>query len=200
MADFEHNIVKDVHFAVDIETLGTRRGSVITSIGVVPFNISTHSLADSVDFYKVNIDVEDSKGFGLTVDVDTCLWWLAQSPEAIASWQEHAMPLKDALAGLSRYIERQSDGVPYLWGNGNTFDNMMLRDAYAAAGMEYPVHWRNDLDLRTLRTAVHSLGVHVMTVDRRGVAHNSLDDAAHQAQEICNLFAALDRACGPGRG
>jgi len=72
-----------------------------------------------------------------------------------------------------------------LWGNGSTFDNVILSNAYRAIGVKQPWDFWNDRCYRTLK----SLYPHVK-LERSGVAHNALDDAKSQAMHAVRIINA----------
>ena len=84
---------------IDIETLGTRPGSIILSIGACAFDPADISSVGSdarYEFYE-NIDPEDCKSLGLTSDPSTVAWWAKQGPEAVAMLQTDRQQLIDVL-------------------------------------------------------------------------------------------------------
>jgi exodeoxyribonuclease VIII len=75
-----------------------------------------------------------------------------------------------------------------VWGNGADFDLPILSAAYVAAGFGGPP-WKpyNGRCYRTLK----NLRPDVPRPERRGTAHNALDDAVFQAEHAIALLAAL---------
>ena len=65
---------------LDIETGGTRPGSVIYSIGAVVFD-TFYDESNWPTFYSP-INRQSCLGYGMTEDPDTILWWDEQSEEA----------------------------------------------------------------------------------------------------------------------
>lgn len=170
------------HFMVDIETLGTTPGSAITSIGLVQFDPRTRLFGTS--FYR-EIKPEGD------MDPGAIAFWLKQGDEArtqmIRSIEE-GVSLKRALHEMhDRIIKYAGEiGNVRLWGNGATFDNVLLDAAYARTGHQVP--WRYS-GHRCFRTLVSLVG-EKLPVEREGVHHNALDDAMYQVKV---LFAAMDR-------
>lgn len=167
---------------IDIETLGTKPGSVIASIGAVAFDATTGEMGDT--FY-IKIDVADAESEGLSIDANTVAWWMQQSDEARASTftGEDIVGLAMALEELLEYVKRQN--ADRVWGNGPSFDLVQLEAAYSALGGNAPWSFRAHRDLRTLRDLT---GVDIPNI---GTAHNALDDAIAQAHAVIEAYKVL---------
>ena len=171
------------HVVVDIETLGTQPGCVVTSIGAYGFNGSDINAAP-LRFLR-NIDADDGVLHGLVMDPSTVYWWMEQDPKARAAFQENAGTMKDVLWSFYQFYERNmnyaSDGVVYTWCHAN-FDVPVLDFAFGAAGLPSP--WSNGgfrfvRDMRTIIDAARS--------DKNrnaGVPHRALDDAETEARDL----------------
>lgn len=167
---------------LDLETWGTKPGSVITSIGAVVFNDEAVT-----DHFYARIDPKSAIGVGLTVDADTILWWMKQSGAAREEFSKTAYHIETALADFARWCLAGREGEPVLWGNGATFDNALLRAAYEAAGIVAP--WGAFSD-RCYRTAAKSYRPDIKMV-RSGTHHNALDDARSQAEHLIRIHKAM---------
>lgn len=176
---------------IDLETLGQRPGSVILSIGAVPFSPATGFCEPG--FYST-ISVRSSLAAGATIDADTLDWWRKQSPEAKQVVRD---ALSDAAPDLRQVLTFLREGlrcickpdVLRVWGNGASFDNVLLTAAYRQIGQDAPWRFWNDRCFRTLKSTFPG-----HEPARAGVHHNALDDAAHQAKwanAIAKARAAL---------
>jgi exodeoxyribonuclease VIII len=179
--------MKDV--MLDLETLGNRSNAAIISIGAVFFDISTGDIGDK--FYT-SISLESSLRYG-DVDGSTLAWWMKQSSEAQSVFNDaKSVPLLDALAHFSSFIGSKKNSV-YVWGNGATFDNVILSNAYVRASMPRPWHYSKDCDVRTLA----KLGRDIIGTDFKektsnvGTAHNALDDAIFQVKWCSQIYKSL---------
>lgn len=74
------------HTMADIETLGTRVGSVVLSVAFVRF--------EDMASCSVNLSVPDQQSLGCEVDPSTVEWWRAQPPEAWAAASSNPQPLR----------------------------------------------------------------------------------------------------------
>lgn len=170
---------------IDLETLGTRAGCVILSIGAAWFDEKQILLK-----HHVVVSTQSCLDAGLTIDGQTEIWWASQSEEAketlYAARRDDATPL-----GLALYKLRDrvfSENV-FIWGNGADFDLPILSAAFVAAGFGGPP-WKpyNGRCYRTLK----NLRPDVAPPEREGTHHNALDDAVFQARHAIALLAALE--------
>jgi hypothetical protein len=106
--------MKDI--MLDLETLGTKPGGIILSIGAAQFDL------------KENIQISDSVEKGFTITGETIEWWFKQDDNARLSLFEDPRPtkIKFALEEFARWLPSNAK----VWGNGVGFDNMILRKAY----------------------------------------------------------------------
>jgi 3'-5' exoribonuclease-like protein len=177
-------------FMLDLETLGTRPGCVVMSIGLVPFGPGRVGPV----FYE-EVHLESCKRHGLHVDADTEAWWGRQAPAARVLLDrvrsEEALPLGDALAALTAAVMRsRGSGRPSVWANGASFDIPIIEEAYRVAGMAAPWGYGGHRCYRTLRAMVPA----VEADDFAGVAHNAGDDALHQARHAAAILLAREMA------
>ncbi len=181
------------HIMLDIETLGNGNNAAIIAIGAVFFEPYHNALG--AEFY-VSIKPASAAYYG-SIDAATMQWWMKQSSEARALFNDpNAVGLKDALLAFSQWL---SDTTEYkqrqVWGNGCSFDNVILANAYKAAKMRQPWPYSGDRDVRTLVELGKSLGgvnpKKSMVFD--GIAHNALDDAKHQAKYISAIYHAFKK-------
>jgi exodeoxyribonuclease VIII len=174
------------HLMIDIETLGQGPAAVIASIGAVAF---THQVHTTVMDRRVNITQP-----GRDIDTDTVLWWLKQCEEARAELtsEEGRVSLWDALLELNNLITKlQTDGEVYVWANSPAFDLVILRHAFEQASIPCPWDWRNERDVRTVRSLVPD-AVCVWPEDRRN-AHTAVADCEFQVLhvQICWNFLGV---------
>jgi len=180
---------------VDLETLGTRPGSVILSIGACFFDPLFNEPGPT--FYQV-IDVASSCVAGLRGDNETIKWWLKQGDDAQEAYHQaffgEGEPLVKTLEAFAAWLTSMSsmhDGTKRVkvWGNGAAFDNALLAAAYHAAGLTPPWKFWNDRCFRTLKSLGADLGVKEPPFT--GTKHHALDDAVHQANWACLVLRAM---------
>lgn len=182
---------------IDLETMGTNTCAPIVSIGAVFFSPESEELGPT--FY-VPVNLRSSMLNGGIADGDTILWWLKQSKEARAAiCTNDALDIKDALFELSHFITCHVCNLKKLkvWGNGATFDNVILRGAYERVGLACPWEYFNDQDVRTIVNLGQFIGFNPkkdMPFD--GERHNALADAIHQAKYVSAIFSRLVKGQG----
>jgi DNA polymerase III epsilon subunit-like protein len=171
---------------IDLETLGTKPGSVILSIGAVEFDENNLG-----NVFHMGIDIKDSVRKGLTVDADTATWWMAQTKEAqqaVLNITANATTLAHVLTKFAEMFDPWKDRR--LWCNGAAFDIPILTAAYARADIPRPWNYSNEMDMRTIRGLV-GRDVWKTLGEKPTVAHDGLADAIAQArslQAVCRHF------------
>jgi hypothetical protein len=167
---------------IDLETLGTKRGCQVLSIGSVFFGPS--GLGPRL--YQI-LDLNDQADLGLVTDPDTVAWWGRQSAEARRVFTDPKTPLQIALTEFSQFCAMQTSSAKLrVWGNGSDFDNPILEDVFTAADCKVPWRFYNNRCYRTLKGFAPKL-----KLDRAGTHHNALDDAVTQAEHAVKLLDEL---------
>ncbi|HHN9799627.1 TPA: 3'-5' exoribonuclease domain-containing protein [Escherichia coli] len=175
------------HLSVDIETMGTNPDAPINSIGGKFFDPETGEMGP--EFSKTI----DAKTGGGTVDISSIEWWLVQSSEARSAILVNQIPLDDALLQFREFISEHSDEkFVQVWGNGATFDNVILRRSYERQGIPCPWRYYNDRDVRTIVELGKAIDFDARTaIPFEGVRHNALDDARYQAKYVSAIWQKL---------
>ncbi|MBJ8393109.1 3'-5' exoribonuclease [Citrobacter cronae] len=181
------------HLMVDMETMGNSPDAPIVSIGAVFFEPSTGNTG--AEFYQV-VSLESSMSFGMKPDASTIQWWLKQSSEArSAILVDEAMGLLETLELLADFIaENAANGshTVQLWGNGCSFDNVILRRAYALTDTPFTVPFWNDRDVMTMVELGKSVGINPrFDIPFEGDMHNALSDARHQVKYVSAIWQRL---------
>lgn len=173
-------------FMIDLETLGTRPGDAIISVGGVLFDRETKSIGPG---FRANIDIKQVLAAGFGVTGGTLKFWFEQSDEARKQALESPMPMTGVLMGLAEFLTGGEGGVNEevrVWGNGAPFDNVLLREMYQRLGLQEPwSHW-NDRCFRTLRA--ENDPKKRLQPDFEGEKHNAYADALHQAKWAINMY------------
>lgn len=123
-----------MHVMIDIESLGTKPGAVVASIGAVVFQPTYREpIGRSC---SSTIDIADAQKHGLTIDADTVEWWMRQSDAARASTFKGEWHLDEALAHLSAFVDEarvfSTEGSLRIWAHSPSFDLALLEAAYSA--------------------------------------------------------------------
>lgn len=166
--------MKDV--MCDLETMGTGPRAAIVAIGCVLFDRS----GIGEEFYT-NVNAQSAVSAGMELNANTVMWWMQQSQAARDALVPNQCNLPVALMNLKAWMPSNAR----LWGNGATFDNVILRSAYDLCGIQCPWHYRDDRCFRTLK----AMNAEVHPDVREGlVAHNALDDAKWQALHAVKIL------------
>lgn len=171
------------HIMIDLETWGTGPKAIPVSIGACRFNPMG---GDIEDCFHVAIDPASAKAAGLEISSDTLLWWLSKDRDAAReAWLAHKrVDLYSALTGFEDWLA--SDEYNLVWGNGATFDNVILRSAFEAIQIPCPWKFWQDACYRTLKGLAPAI-----KIEHAGTHHDALDDAVDQAKHMQAVVAHL---------
>jgi exodeoxyribonuclease VIII len=165
-----------MHIMIDLETMGNRPNAPIIAIGAVAFD------ANGIDreFYEV-VDLDSAVRSGAVIDPSTVMWWLQQSDEARTSlFVMDGVTLSKALDKFSLWAT-VSD-ITGVWGNGATFDNVILAESYRRLDKVAPWPFWKDKCYRTVKGMYPDV-----RMERSGTHHNALDDAKSQALHLVRI-------------
>ena len=167
-----------MHVMIDIETMGTRPNAPIISIGAVAFD------ADGItsEFYA-NVSLGSAVRSGAAIDPNTVMWWMRQNKSAQDAFndaQAQTVRLGDALVNMDLWIDWST--VKGVWGNGATFDNVIMRESYTRLEITCPWPFWNDKCYRTVKSAYPDIAL-----VRAGEHHHALDDAKSQALHLIEI-------------
>ncbi|MBB7006340.1 3'-5' exoribonuclease, partial [Escherichia coli] len=174
------------HLSVDLETMGKNPDAPIISIGAIFFDPQTGDMGPE---FSKTIDIDT----GGVIDRDTIKWWLKQSREAQSAILTDEIPLDDALLQLREFIDENSGGFfVQVWGNGASFDNVILRRSYVRQEIPCPWRYHNDRDVRTIVELGKAIDFDARTaIPFEGERHNALDDARYQAKYVSAIWQKL---------
>lgn len=169
---------------IDIETLGLKPYSVITSIGAVAFNIETGEI---VDEFLENICVKSSTSKGLSVDADTILWWMKMPNK---DWMENPSSIEDVFLRFKEFMEKNCDKDSRVWANSPAFDLNRLEEALELTFQEIPTLWdfRNEMCVRTL----NNMFPEVRKALTQTTTHNALEDCKEQIKWIVEIWRKIN--------
>ena len=168
------------YIVLDLETLGTKLGCPILSIGAAAVELES----EKVDTFYCKLHLMYQSMAGLSES--TMLWWMGQSEAAREAAFTEGADAQTVYAAHQMFdlwisdMKRKSgfDGIS-VWGNSSSFDNEILRASYERHGLEDPWGFRADRDFRTLRALYKEK---VPEPEFIGVRHHAKDDAVHEAK------------------
>ncbi|MCG7567090.1 3'-5' exoribonuclease [Pseudoalteromonas sp. CnMc7-15] len=177
---------------LDLETMGNGSKAAIVSIGACFFEPTTGEIG--AQFHTI-VNLKSSAYYG-EMDAGTVLWWMEQSDDARkVLLDDMAVSLKDALGEFDEWISQiENFKERVVWGNGCTFDNVILGNAYKACRMRQPWPYFGDRDVRTLVDLGRTLHGFDPKNDMPfvGTRHNAMDDAVHQARYVSAIYSKLN--------
>lgn len=183
-----------IDIMTDIETLGKKSDSTIIQIAAIAFDMNT---GEHVDTFNKTVDIE--KDMFLNVDGSTIKWWLNTNKEllhTLLSNGKHSS--EEVLEMFHEWIMDLKEGNDvYLWGNGILFDNKMIQHQLEDNGLDYPIFYRNDRDVRTIvDLASKKLGITEDELKKRFnddslVEHDAFDDVKYQIKLVQGCYEIL---------
>ena len=184
-------LVHSTHVMVDIETMGTNPDAPILSIGWVQFTVEG---VDHASAKCCRLDLAKELKAGAKCDADTIQFWMKQPDDARAELFGADVPamFRNPQNGLSVFSASMPivSNLAGVWGNGATFDNVLLRQCFARYDMVAPWPFYKDRCFRTLKNMLPRIAAPLFT----GIKHSAMDDAVHQAEHAVLLLRELDRA------
>lgn len=184
---------------VDIETLGNEMNSTIIQLACVPFDIETGAIYEDEIFNEI-ADIEKNE-IAPEVSASTLKWWLKTDKELFTRLlNSGSLSTEDIIGLFHRQVKEWQSRVGirnvYLWGNGILFDNQMIKYQMEAIGLYYPVHYKNDRDVRTiLELASAKSGVSEREIkDKLGNGvndHNAINDVLYQINYVSECYRYL---------
>lgn len=172
---------------LDLETVGTRPGDGIISIGAQLFHDKTGELGPGI---KMNLDIEQVMAMGFGATGGTLKFWMGQSPEATKAAFENPMSVQQALQSFADFLTNDEGGVNEdieVWGNGAGFDNVLLREMYQRLNLLAPWVFYKDRCFRTMKSVYDPQKN--LQPEFVGEKHDALADATHQTKWLINILS-----------
>lgn len=164
---------------IDLETMGVNNNAAIIAIGAVVFDFEGNI---GPTFYET-ISLQSSVENGGVIDPSTVLWWMRQSDEARKEFEREGSYEVCVLDSFENWLLSFSEDNMKVWGNGASFDNVILANAYRRYAFEVPWKYYNDRCYRTMK----NLHPEIM-MEREGTHHNALADAISQAKHLQRIM------------
>ncbi len=177
-------------FVLDLETLGTTPGSVILTIGAVEIDRAAGAVTTN-RFYS-RVDTASCLDKGLTIDPATVEWWLRMEDKRVVKEAFTSGPRIQLSASLQEFAAFIGAGS-LIYGKGPSFDQAILRRAYAACDLPVPWVFWNERCVRTEIEMIERQGGQHVRVDNPS-PHHALYDAMIEAHEIVESWKTLTPA------
>lgn len=186
-----------IDIMTDIETLGTDSDSTIIQIAAVAFDITTGKIHT---WFNQTANIHKNEG-PLKVTAGTLKWWMKTNPELLRELLDGEHSSEDMLRNFHDWLGQFKDEDMYLWGNGILFDNKMIQHQFESIGLNYPIFYRNDRDVRTiLELASQKMNQPERTIrqfvtdmprQKELVKHNAIDDCHYQIDLVRYCYNTL---------
>lgn len=186
---------KRLDIMVDIETLGIDIDSTIIQLAAIAFDITTGEFKEFFNEYA-NID----KNKKVKVNGSTLKWWIKTNPkllnEILTAQNQSSEVVIEKFYNWIKDLQKTHS--IYIWGNGIGFDLAMIKHAILELGLNYPIGYRNERDVRTiLELASIKSGKTEKeirdTVKLNGVAHDAFYDCKYQINYVSRCFKYLTK-------
>jgi len=173
---------------IDIETAGELPNSKILTVGAVFFDRNSGRLGK--EFYMRASHTLGINGKRISTKA-TQYWWEHKAPDEA---REEAFGgeelLEVVLIKFKRWVRDNCSLTKVRpWGNGSTFDEVLLENAYRMlanpekSGYSIAPPWRF-YNIRDVRTALDMAKIKKSSIPFEGVEHHALDDAKHEARLV----------------
>jgi hypothetical protein len=167
-----------IEVMLDLETMGRTPNAPILQVAAVAWDSQT---GRHVHEFHCHVSFQDELRLGFKPDADTVLWWMEQSESArkaiIDGQTKSPLKTKDMVQRLHTWVVSNQLSEVNWWSNGPAFDSSIMSMHFACFNSLPP--WKHWAD-RCYRTLMEERKFNPRTVTRSGVAHNALDDCAHQ--------------------
>ena len=171
------------HAMIDIETLGTKPGCIVLTVGAARFDPLTGETSDH--FYEA-ISFKNSVLQGLFCDPNTHAWWQKQHEEARKAAFAGEKSLSDVAKAFSSWS--RDAAVEHWWCQGSDFDFPIWEEAMKAAKASSPWKFWQKRDTRTLYAVAD---FDAKNFPREGTYHNALDDSLHQIRCVHECYRRI---------
>ena len=181
---------------VDLETLDTRVGAVVLSIGAVIWRTNVNGAGDLSyeieDRFLRKFDLDEQFAGMRSVSQSTLLWWMQQDPTARAeAFDPVRQPVASVLGEFYGWSTERVNNINHFWASPATFDFPIIETLAEQFGCLVPWTYRQKYDVRTVvNEASYSAKDHVVQPGLVGIAHTPVYDCEWQ---IDLLTAARNR-------
>lgn len=186
---------------LDLETLGTKEGSIILSVAMKTFNVDVlRAPKEEFDIHQ-HISVLSSLFHHLRSDESTEEWWMRQTATArqkVLDGQRDAVDVENVMHLLYQLLKKWGEKYNlYIWGRGVGSFDLPLLDAVmrTVMGEGYKTPWKYwaAMDVRTLMNFCKMCGFTPLPQD---MPHDAMEDVNKQIKEVqcCWQYVKVERA------
>jgi hypothetical protein len=171
------------HMMVDIETLASEDTALVLSIGACEFNMR----GEIGETFLCTLDIDDQIRRGFKVSGDTILWWMQQDKEAhrhLVDVEAYQYSIQEAANAFIDFRYQKCSAAKFIWAKPPQFDIVILRHMFKKALREWPFHYSNERDLRTLLAVFNGPDIDISNE----ASHDPLSDAIFQARVAAHCW------------
>lgn len=187
---------------LDLETLGTKEGSIILSVAMVTFNVDVLKAPKEEFNYHQHISVLSSLFHHLRSDDSTEDWWMRQSEMArqkVLDGQKEALNMDGVMRLLYDLLSRWNDKYDlFIWGRGvGGFDlpllDSVMKRVMGEAGYKTPWNYWAAMDVRSIVNFCKQCGLEMEKVE---TSHDAREDVMKQIKEVqtCWNYVKVEKA------
>ncbi len=178
------------HLMIYLETMSKENNAAIFQIAAAFFDPKSAQIGET---FSMLVSLDSCVEYGLTMDVSTILWWMEQSDDSRYKANLPYSSLAPALGSFVDFINRSSsDSRVQPWGNGATFDLVILKSAFQACNIHLPWRFYNERDVRTVVELGRMIGFDPKKqIQFKGTKHEALDDCLHQIEYVSAIVQRL---------
>jgi len=168
---------------IDLETMGTKPGCPIISIGAVEFDRYTGETGAEIEIvfdFKEAIDLGEPQG-------STVEWWMRQSAQSREALLRGTTGVVEGFMEFIRWFNANAKAC-CVWGNGATFDISILEHALLKYVDKVPWEFWAIRDCRTIEDLAT---ISRKAFKRDGTHHTALADAKYQVKYISAMINQL---------
>lgn len=172
------------HIMLDLETLGTKPGCIVLTVGAVQFHPKTGEIVER--FYE-KLSFKQSVLIGLKCDPTTYAWWAKQDEAVRKEAFSGAADPREVVTSFAKWAHR--NGTPeHWWAQGMDFDYPIFEAVCRATNTQPPWKFWAKRDTRTVYSVAD---FDPKSISRDGNHHNALDDCVHQVACVHAAYVKL---------
>lgn len=172
---------------LDIETLSTRPHASILSISAIRFEMDSLDVPfDKIpdkDKFNVYVSTRSCKKLGLHECEKTKRWWSHQDPKIRKRVMGGVTPIGEAIEMFRKWIGKDYREIN-VWGNGASFDPVIIDEVCTRLGVKKLWSFRNIRDCRT----AYDIGEVWLNDFKGDKQHDSLYDCYYQINALRQAF------------
>jgi len=184
---------------LDLETLSTDSNAVILVIAAIRFNRKeitewnpqscNQSVLTNLDTFYRRIYINSCVELGMDINESTENWWnnLPDDIKYESLVNPDRVRIQQGLYEFSKWVNETNNNK--IWGNGSSFDCVILKNAYKNARLKCPWKYWNERDLRTM---VDISNIEKHELPQFEEKHNAIYDCYYQIITLAECFKRLN--------